>query len=316
MKSSRQVERIIGQARLRADQAFDERLLGDARGALADFTDAREHALRPDPRIWRTIMTSRVTRYSIAATFLIAASLVLFNPLDGLGGRHGVVWAQVAARVGEKRTVTHMEKRFFYEQGQDKPFLEADVRKYVSLDQGVVEEQYNGQGALMYRAYMLRQSRRFLLVLPIYKRYLDLPLDDSFGEKIDSVTPKGLVDYFMSRPYKGLGQAQLDGYQAEGFEINDASLMPIPPQFRFLAPFEGVRFRLWIDVQTSLPVGVDTEITTDRGLLTWFKRLRVTAHAYDLRWDAEIPEGTFDPVIPEDCVPLNPVSTNGTEGAH
>jgi hypothetical protein len=305
MKSSRQIERIIGQARLGADPAFDERLLSDAGTALAKNSDNRPQALQAGPMIWRTIMASRVTRYSIAATLLIAASLVLFNPFDGLGGRHGIVWAQVAARVGEKQTMTHREKRFFYEQGQDKPFLEADVMKYISLEQGVVEEQYNSQGVLMYRAYMLRQSRRFLLVLPIYKRYLDLPLDDSFGEKIDSVTPKGLVDYFMSRPYAELGQGRFDGYDAEGFEINDTSLFPIPPQFRFLSPLEGIRLRLWIDVQTSLPVGVDMELTAGRGLLTWFKRLRVTAHAYDVRWDADIPEGTFDPKIPEDCVPLN-----------
>ncbi len=305
MKSARQVKRMIERARLAADPTTDERILRDAQTALAKTTHNGPPALPPGPSLWRAIMESKVTRYSVAATIVVAAVLVLANPFGFLGSSHGVVLGEVAEKVGAMQTMTHQERRFFYEQGQEEPFLEADVRKYVSTELGVVEEQYDRQGALMYRAYMLKQSRRFVLVLPPWKRYLDLPLDAAVIPFIDSVTPRGMIDYFTSHGCTKLGPGRFDGHDVEGFEIGDLSISPIPPQYRFLIPFETMKLRLWVDVHTSLPVGVDMEITTDRCPLMWFRRLHATTRAYDIRWDAPIPEGTFDPNIPADYAPLD-----------
>lgn len=254
--------------------------------------------------VWRFIMESKVTRYSAAAMVALAFILVLLNPF-GSSNNGSIVWAEVAQNVSEIQTVVHKEKRIFYEQGQDEPFLIADVMKYVSLDYGIVEEQYDTEGTLQYRAYMLKKSARVLMVFPPQKRYLELPLDETFAGKIDSVTPKGLVDYFTSHSSEELGRSRFDGRDVEGFAINDMSLFPIPDKYRFLIPFEDIHYRLWVDVESSLPVGAEAELTTGRGLLTWFKRLRVMVRAYDLQWDAEIPEGTFEPNIPDDYAEIN-----------
>lgn len=254
--------------------------------------------------IWRFIMDSKITRYSAAAVVALAIVLVLLSPFSS-SNNGGIVWAEVAQKVSEIQTVVHKEKRLFYEQGQDEPFLIADVMKYVSLDYGVVEEQYDAEGALLYRAYMLKKSGRVLMVLPPQKRYLELPLDETFAGKIDSVTPKGLVDYFTSHLSDELGRGRFDGRDVEGFAINDTSIFPIPDKYRFLLPLEELHYRLWVDVESSLPVGAEAELTTGRGLLTWFKRLRVMVRAYDLQWDAEIPEGTFEPNIPDDYTEIN-----------
>ena len=305
MKSARQVKRMVGSARLKADEILDARILSEAGAALARTSNHGPQAIPPGPSVWRAIMESKVTRYSVAATIVVAAFVVLTNPFGFFGSSHGVVLGEVAEKVGQMQTMTHQEKRFFYEQGKDEPFLEADVRKYVSTERGVVEEQYDRQGNLMYRAYMLRQERRCLLVLPPWKAYLDLPLDEAVIPFIDSVTPKGLIDYFTSHGCTTLGPGRFDDHDVEGFEIGDLSISPIPPQYRFLIPFESMKFRLWVDVHTSLPAGVEMEVTTDRSPLTWFKRLRVTTRAYDIRWNAPIPEGTFDPNIPADYAPLD-----------
>jgi len=254
--------------------------------------------------IWRFIMENKITRYSAAAVVALAFILVLLSPF-GSSKNGGIVWAKVAQNVSEIQTVVHKEKRLFYEQGQDEPFLIANVMKYVSLDYGIVEEQYDAEGALLYRAYMLKKSGRVLMVLPPQKRYLELPLDETFVDKIDNVTPKGLVDYFTSHLSKELGRSRFDGRDVEGFAINDTSIFPIPDKYRFLLPLEELRYRLWVDVESSLPVGAEAELTTGRGLLTWFKRLRVMVRAYDLQWDAEIPEGTFEPNIPDDYTETN-----------
>ncbi len=305
MKSFRQVKRIVGRARLQADPATDEHILRDAGAALAQTTDYRPQASAPGPMIWRTIMKSRFARYSVAATIVVAAALTLTDPLGFLGNSHGVVLGQVAEKVGRIQTVTVQEKRYFYEQGQDEPFLVADARKYVSTERGEVEEQYDLQGNLMYRAYMLKQERRFVLVAPPWKAYLDLPLDEAVIPLLESMTPKGMIDYFTSRDYRQLGHSQYDGHEVEGFEISPVTVLPVPPQYRFLLPFESVQLRLWVDVETSLPAGVEMEIASDRSVLTWFKRIRVLAQAYDLQWDTPIPDQTFDPNIPPDYKPLN-----------
>jgi len=92
MKSFKHIEQIIGQARLRADPATDGRILSDADAALAKVTSNRPGALQPGPALWRTIMESKVTRYSVAATIILTASLVLLNPF----ARNSVVLGEAA----------------------------------------------------------------------------------------------------------------------------------------------------------------------------------------------------------------------------
>ena len=72
MKSSRQIEKIVGRARAGAGRVTDERILTDAGDALANSTANRPQALRPGPTIWRFIMESKVTRYSAAAVVALA----------------------------------------------------------------------------------------------------------------------------------------------------------------------------------------------------------------------------------------------------
>lgn len=313
-KDDNQLDAMLHRAADIGEVAFDRKKWQERLAAHPERSSpSRQETLRqarfgPHRHVWRRIMDSKITRYSAAATIVVAASLILSDPFDFFGSSHGVVWAEVAAKVAETHTLVHREKRFFYEQGQEEPFLEADVVKYVSSEHGIVEEQYDTEGNLMGCAYMLKQSQRVLFVFSPHKRYLDLPLDEAFTSLIDSVTPKGLVDYFTSRPSTPLGRSQFDGHDVEGFEIDDVSFFPIPERYRFLVPLEGLTYRLWIDVESSLPVGLEAEFTSGRGLLTWFKRLRVKVRAFDFRWDAELPEGTFEPSIPEDYSPMDPQS--------
>ena len=67
-----------------------------------------------------------------------------------------------------------------------------------------------------------------------------------------------------------------------------------------MCPAKDLVGRIWIDVKTSLPVGTEITFNTGRGLLTGFKKLHCEFKAYDLQWNADIPEGTFDPNIPDD----------------
>jgi hypothetical protein len=303
-KDEKWLDKIISRAVDFGKTEFDAQKWNDKFLSNESYGASRSNIrIKSHKNFWRFIMENKVTKYSAAAVVTLALTLVLFSPF-GTPKNGDIVWAKVAQNVKEIPTVVHREKRLFYEQDQNEPFLIADVMKYVSLDDGIVEEQYNAEGNLMYRAYILKKSQRVLMIFPPHKRYLELPLDETFASKIDSVTPKGLVDYFTSRTSTELGRSCFDGIEVEGFAINDVSIFPIPEQYRFLLPLEDLHYRLWVDVKSLLPVGAEAELTSGRGLLTWFKRLRVMVRAYDFQWNAELPHGIFDPNVPDDYTEL------------
>ncbi|MGB2863933.1 MAG: hypothetical protein WBC05_11455 [Sedimentisphaerales bacterium] len=301
MKSFRQIEKIVGCARAKAGRVIDERILTDAGIALTNSSINRPQALRPGPNIWRFIMESKITRYSAAAVITLAAALVLLSPF-GTPNNGGIVWADVVEKVGEMRTLVHKERRIGWEIGQEEFSRKADVIRYASEEHGLVEHQYDDKGTLMFRAFFLRETKQFIIVFPAEKKYLKLSMpEDLFNRLTGMLTPRGLVDYYMSSQYTELGQASFDNFDAEGFEITDPNLLfPIPEPLRSMCPARDLVGRLWIDVETSLPVGTEVKFNTDRGLLTGFKKLHLEFRAYDLQWNAEIPEGIFDPNIPDD----------------
>lgn len=245
-------------------------------------------------------MESKITRYSAAAVVVLSITLVLLSPF-GPSNNGGIVWAEVAQKVGEAQTVTHRMKRVFWKLGEDEPFLEADVMKYVSLDLGLVEEQYNEDGHLMHRAYFLKEQQQFIMVFPATKKYIKISIpEDFFSQLTKLISPQGLIDYITAGQYTELGRTHFDGFEVYGFETNDIDLSQVPEQLLFIIPVNDITGRLWIDVETSLPVGIEMELTTDRGMLTGFQRLRAKFRAYDIQWNADIPEGTFEPNIPDD----------------
>jgi hypothetical protein len=264
--------------------------------------------LEPHKTIWRTIMDSRITKYSVAATILVVASLVLSDPCGWLGGRHGVVLAEVVERMNEVKTMTLKEKRVYYEIGKDEPLLKTNVIQYLSFDRGIVDEQYSESGELQGRAYIQNNPPQITVVFPREKKYVKLPLTDSAARLMERLTPRALVEYFQAGDSTDLGTTTIDGHEVTGFETRDSGLFPISGQYRFLFPIKDIKWQFWIS-KDLLPVAADLEVTTGRGLFTVFKELRIVCHDYDMVYDVNIPTTMFDPNIPADYTPLNVEST-------
>jgi len=303
MKSSRQIEKTVGRARARAGRATDERILTDAGDALTHSLDNRPRALWPGPTIWRFIMESKITRYSAAAVVALAMALILLGPF-GTSDSGGVVWAKVVQNMDNAQMIVHKEQRFFYELGEEEPFLKTDVIKHCCQKLGVVEEQYTTEGHLMHRAYVLGEPREMVAVLPETKKYFKMPMTDTMAQMIDRLTPRGLVEHFMAIEHKKLGKSLIDGREVEGFEAIDTEIWPIPDKFNFLFPVKQITWRFWIDVANSLPVRAEYEIITDRGLFTGMKKLKVVCKAYDFEYHQEARKELFEPNIPNDYTEL------------
>ena len=300
MKSSRQIEEVVGRARARAGRAIDEHILTDAEKTLANSSHNRLQAVRPGPTLWRIIMESKVTRYSAAAVVALAAAFVLMSPF-GTSQNGNIVLADVINKVHQMNTVIHKEKRVIWEIGQEEPSLTADVMKYASEEYGLVEHQIDDKGIPTHQAYFLKQTKQFILVIPPEKKYIKLSMpEDIFDRMTRMLTPRGMVEYCTSGQYTKLGRSNFDNFNVEGFEITDPNLFPIPRALRLLCPATGLTARLWIDVETSLPVGIEMKFNMDGGLLTGPKKHRCEFRAYDFQWNAELPERIFEPNIPDD----------------
>jgi hypothetical protein len=300
MKSFRKIEKTVGRARAKAGQAIDKRILSDTSIALTNSSHNRPQTLPPGPTIWRFIMESKVTKYSAAAVVALAAALVLMSPF-GTSKNGSIVWAKVVEKVHQMHTVIHKEKRFVWEIGQEEPSGVVDVVKYLSEEHGYAEHAFDEQGTLFLRAYFLKEIQQFILVLPAEKKYFKLSMPEEIFNRITGMlTPRGFVDYCTSFQYTELGRAKFDNFDVEGFEITDPNIFPIPEPLSLVFPARDLAARIWIDVETSLPVGFESEFNTDRGLLTGFKKLHGEFRAYDFQWNAELPEGIFEPNIPDD----------------
>ena len=263
------------------------------------FADSSRNAKTTVQNLWRFIMESKVTRYSAAAVVTLAAALVLLSPF-GTSKNGGIVWAKVVENMDKVQMFAHKEQRFYYELGEDQPFLKTDVIKYICPKYGIIEEQYTTEGELMHRIYILGEPREIMAVLPNDKKYFKVPLSDGVAQLIDRLTPRGLVEYFMAIDHKELGRSRIDGHEVEGFETTDTTIWPFHDSFGFLFPVKQITWRFWIDVESSLLVRVEYEIITDRGLFTKMKKLKVVCKAYAFEYQKETREELFEPNIPYD----------------
>lgn len=284
-----QIKALIKKLNVRPSAQMYDRTLLDTLEAQRQKV-FKKNSTTQRPKIWRLIA---------AAVIALAIVFVLLSPF-GTSDSGSVVWAKVAQNMDNAQRIVHKEHRIYYELGEEKPFLKADVIKHCYQKLGVVEEQYSTEGDLMHRAYVLGKQREVVFVLAETKKYLKVPLNDGMAQIIDRLTPRGLVEHFMTIEHKKLGRTRIDGSEVEGVEVIDTDIWPIPDKFDFLFPVKKITWRMWIDIENSLPVRIEMEVITDRALLLGMKKLKVVCKAYDFEYHHTVREELFEPNIPND----------------
>ena len=124
-------------------------------------------------------------------------------------------------------------------------------------------------------------------LLPHVKKYIMASMTEEQVRKIhEQVNPVGMIKEFMSFEHTDLGRETIDGVEAEGIEVDD-------PKFAG-GMFERAKGRLWVNVETDLPVRVEVEGVSSGGAV----ETKIVAYEFD--WDAELEPGIFEPNIPDD----------------
>jgi len=296
MRSARQVKRIVGRARLTADPATDERILRDAGAALVKTTDNRPQALPSGPTIWRTIMENRIAKYSVAAVVALAGTLVLWNPLGT--SPNGVALAQVQAKIAQVDTMILRGETTFTSVTDPNTTVKYENVKYLSRQDGFTEDGFI-KGALVYRVILNQREKQGVLLLVPWKKCVRFPCTEEQIRVVERLTPSGVVDLLLeSNNYRKLGTANIDGVEAEGFELQDLKpLENIVPTF--LMDLQQGTATIWVGTKELLPIRMEADMLLGKTIATLFMDVKCHEIAVLEKYDVELDPGLFDTATPE-----------------
>jgi hypothetical protein len=245
--------------------------------------------------VWRKIMESKLTRYSVAAVVALAAAVVLLNPFGT--STNGVALAAVQARIAQVDTMVLRGETTFTSITDPNISLRYDNVKYLSRQQGFAEDGFI-KGTLAYRLILNRPEKQALLLLPAWKKYLKFAGTEEQIRVVERLTPTGVVDLLLETEYQRLGTAVIDGVEAEGFEVQDLkpleSIMP-----RFLLDLRQARATLWVGKKELLPIRGEADMVLGGTVMTLF----MDVHCHEVtvleKYNVELGSGLFDIRPPE-----------------
>jgi len=200
-----------------------------------------------------------------------------------------VAWGELADRVGLIQTcVFRGYTRTIVDPNSDK-VQEGEMEVFVSSEYGFRSNIYM-DGKVQMMQYSLLQDEVIISVMPEQKRYMKMVLTDEYLEKMRTQggDPREMVKQFMSGEYIELGRNIIDGVEVEGIETTDPKA--------YGGQFDDYVGRVWVDVETQLPVQMEIEMTMEVAGRT----AQSSVVMEDFQWDVEIAPEVFEPNIPED----------------
>ena len=236
----------------------------------------------------------------VVAAAAVAAVIVAVSQFGGSIDGTGVAWGRVAELIEGMPPFIHRESRVTTCDGETIPFMSSDnVVTHFSLEHGYREDMYDQEGQLLQRVYVLPAQKRSVTLIPPLRQYRTKELDSN---KLSTFKMgfSQIVEHIKSGEYSDLGTKVINGIEAEGIEFTDTFLQV---DTAYPIKFDRLLIRLWVDVETSLPIRMEAEATTtDKFLTNWTdgKPIDVKAVVDEFQWNAEIDPKVFEPEIPDD----------------
>ena len=275
------------------------RILADAEAALDKSRERRWAEIQPP--IWRRIMKSPITKFGSAAAAIIAVALGIMHFGTSIDGT-SVVLAEAIQHVEQVNSAVMQEKRVFTCEGKEVSFLNSDAVRYYSSEYGAREDMRNAEGLLLHQVYWLLKDDVRIRVVPPMEQYERTELTESERDIWGQPAFRPIVDLLKAEKPTPLGRREIKGREAEGFEITSSKIAGVLP----IQVDSGVA-RLWVDVETSLPVQYEAELLTSDKLLTSMtdgKPIQIAVTGHELQWNEQIGLSTFEPNIPRDYTTL------------
>jgi len=231
------------------------------------------------------IMKSPFAKLSMAAAVVVACLI----GLSAWPSFESVALADVLARIEQVQAFLYEGKTTTHDPTRGHSVSETTV--LVSSEYGMrIDQSTIGPGIderTETRAYFLPRAGSAVIVNLTEKQYARLEMDTDTLEtaKVDNREPRKMIELLLAHDHEALGYSEIDGQRVQGFETMD-------PQF-LKGMASAVCVRVWISVETKLPVRMETELEITGGV-------RATAVEYGYRWDVPVDAGEFEPQIPAD----------------
>jgi len=278
----------------------DDKLVENVMGRI-DTTPIARPSIGPSQNIWRTIMKSSITKLAVAAVIIIACSIGLFL-WKSTGS--GIALADVLTRIEQVTGYTYQVNSITTRQqltGTRTSTVLVSKEDGIKMtiikaDPNSVQSKRGRRYAVGSEWYLLPRSNSLVLVSHKEKTYDRFIYDgvklDFYKEQYNE--PRTIIKQILSCEHKSLGQSVIDGITVEGFQTTD---LTYGGGFFGEADRQGepekVDVKLWVDVNTFLPVRLEEDIVTK-------KRGRIYEVSYDFRWNVIVNPDDFKPNIPED----------------
>jgi len=230
MKSADEIERLAKKIRIKTSATTRERILANSKAALMKSTKDGPEVFRPGITIWRTIMTSRITKFATAAVIIIAVGILL-RSLD-----NGTAWAKVVAAFNKADNIHIVKKE---RSGDD---------RIIRQNESWVKNQT-----------LFRAESNNWCVINDGSKVLSLYKDQQIADLRESVTPHWDYTPIVLKVFQG-------GESVKGTTINllsDESTHEMHVyEISFRDHWQG---KAWVDAANKLPVRIVGREKEDSG---------------------------------------------------
>ena len=293
MKPADEIENVVKKMSFKASPEMDKDL-------WAETSKARNESHKTilalsQHNIGRTIMKSPFTKLAAAAVIIITC-VIGFSLWRTTSS--GIALADVLTRI--EQVTAYMYKMHWTETKQQKT-SEVTSTVLVSQDNGIKMIQTrvdpNSGESRNDEIYLLSRENTLLIVLHQEKNFYRIKWEDAeedyYKEKYNN--PHTIIKEILNCSHISLGQSVIDGRTVEGFQTTDLTYKGgfFGRSDMIVGGFEKVDVKLWVDVETFLPIRFEEDIITKGGMHTH-------EVSYDFRWNVVVNADDFIPNITED----------------
>lgn len=278
MRPTEKIEKFLQKASVSSNPNVNKAVLNE-------LTDEMEKTKQTGTSLnmWRMIMKNRITKFAAAAVIVIG----VFLGINYLGGSvSSVAWAKVAENVERIDTFKFNLKIIVHNNDPDKPAedTQAQWTIYLSSKYGFRMDIGNKDNVVSW--YVPVEKDKIITVIPAEKKWVQMPFSDDYARQCEEKDPRDYIKRFMSCEYTELGRQTIDGIEVEGIEVIN------PPTD--IEHLENAVGRLWVDVETQLPVRIEIKGNVDSDTVQC---------NMDFRWDEEFDANIFQ--IPSDYTQIS-----------
>ena len=280
MRPAENIEKLIKNIDIDTNAKTDNAVLGDVIEAFEKSKGKKTSAT--EQNIWRIIMKSRITKLAVAAVIIVAVILGL-TITDG-PDIASVAWSEVIEKVEQIPALTFdMTTEISYPGNKA---ISIQSENYVAGDYGTKSSLYMN-GEVFVVKYRLPNKNLAYIIRPKDKTYMRIDLSDEQAAKgQDPDDPRTWLKIILSGDYTKLGRDNINAAAVEGIECNRPEM----------TGDENGIMRLWVDVETNLPVRIEVEkLGMEAGQMRPHKFVME-----NFQWNVELDESVLEPNIPND----------------